>query len=448
MKKNLLYIFADQWRYHALGCVGEDSVFTPNMDSFAKESLSFTNAVSTYPLCSPHRAALLTGKYPLSCGMWTNCKTGLFLSPTLAPQEVTLGDILKKEGYDTAYIGKWHLDGSDLNYYKKPEAGTEGWDAYTPPGERRHGFDYWHSYGAMDRHLHPHYFEGSSNRICVDEWSPAHERKVLENYLENIRDKDKPFAAVLSWNPPHPPYDQVPSDFMQYYKEDLPFRENVPDSMRKDEHYLDNFRSYYCAVSGLDHEFGLIIDFLKSHDLYDDTCVVLSSDHGDCMGSHGLYGKNIWYEESIHIPLYIHDSALPSGYRNNLVESCDHLPTILEILDIGIPDTVEGSSALSCNKEHAFLCMMPGMGDLVDAYLKLGYDSKCFGWRGIRTKTHTYVINSGTGPCEKQERLLYDNANDKYQLHPVRLKKDDRISLEYDEMIRRFCEIQKDPFVF
>ena len=112
---NLLYIFADQWRAHAVGAAGEDPVVTPNMDAFAAESMACTNAVSTYPLCSPHRAALLTGKYPQSCGMWTNCKIGLDEVVMLRPQEVTITDVLHDAGYVNGYIGKWHLDGSEKN---------------------------------------------------------------------------------------------------------------------------------------------------------------------------------------------------------------------------------------------------------------------------------------------------------------------------------------------
>ncbi len=448
MKKNLLYIFADQWRYHAIGAAGEDYVCTPHMDEFCSSSLSFTNAISTYPLCSPHRASLLTGKYPLSCGFWTNCKNGVFISPTLAPQEITLGEIMKENGYDTAYIGKWHLDSSDLNFYPHPKAGTINWDAYTPPGERRHGFDFWHSYGAMDKHLHPHYFENTPEKIEPEKWSPTHEREVLENYLTNIWNKEKPFAAVLSWNPPHPPYDQVPEEFISLYDKNHIYRENVPEEMKKDSSFVKKFTEYYAAISGLDKEFGLLIDYLKANNLYDNTTIVLSADHGDCMGSHGLYGKNIWYEESIRIPLYIHDKDLEAGTKDNLVESCDHLPTLLDILKIDVPETVEGTSALSSDKEYAFLCMMPGMPELIEPYAKLGLDSKCFGWRGLRTKEFTYIIDNGTTPGFVQKRYLYDNINDKYQMNPTILETSDPRCKEFDEVLKEYCRKQKDFFLF
>ena len=127
-QKNLLYIFADQWRYHAAGFAHEDTVLTPNMDAFAKKSMCFTQAVSTYPLCSPHRAALFTGKYPTSCGMWTNCKTGLNEALMLKPQETCISDVLHDSGYYTGYIGKWHLDASEMNFTPNPISGAADWD--------------------------------------------------------------------------------------------------------------------------------------------------------------------------------------------------------------------------------------------------------------------------------------------------------------------------------
>ncbi|MBI9095965.1 MAG: sulfatase [Sphaerochaeta sp.] len=472
-KKNLLYIFADQWRYHAIGHVGEDHVQTPHMDRFAKESVCCDNAISTYPLCSPHRAALLTGKYPLSCGLWTNCKIGLAVSPSLATQEITFGDVLKREGYDTAYIGKWHLDASDVNFYERPESGSEHWDAYTPPGPRRHGFDYWHSYGAMDDHLSPHYWEDSPKRIDIKKWSPFHEREVLLDYLETKRDKDKPFCAVLSWNPPHPPYDQVPGKYKQMYERHHTFRDNVPQAMRDDPVFIEHFKEYFGAVTGIDEQFGIIMDYLKEKDLLDDTVVVLSSDHGDCMGSHGLYGKNVWYEESIRIPLYIRDSSKEAKSLPCLIESCDQMPTLLDLLDVEIPSTVEGVSFkpmldskpetlekddkkentegqqdIPKEKEYAFLCMLPGMPELIEPYKKLGLDSMCYGWRGLRTKDCTYVIDNGTEPGYEQVRYLYDNKSDPFQLNPAILQKDSPECRKLDPVLKDFCLRQKDFFLF
>ena len=164
-RPNLLYIFADQWRAHALGYKKEDPVVTPWMDRFCEESVCFSNAYSTFPLCTPHRGSLMTGKYPLSIGLWTNCKIGLEEKIMLKPQETCIANVLKEYGYDTGYIGKWHLDASELNFTSSPKSGAKEWDAFTPPGERRQGFDYWLSYGACDEHLDPHYWQDTPEQI-------------------------------------------------------------------------------------------------------------------------------------------------------------------------------------------------------------------------------------------------------------------------------------------
>jgi arylsulfatase A-like enzyme len=457
-KKNLLYIFADQWRYHAIGATGEDKVVTPNFDKFANDSIKFTNAISTYPLCSPHRAALQTGKYPLSCGFWTNCKTGLFISPTLSPKEITITDTLKANGYDTAYIGKWHLDSSDLNYYKNPKSNATNWDAFTPSGERRHNIDFWYSYGAMDNHLHPHYWKDSSKMISPGNvWSPKHETDVLLNYFEN-RDRENPFCTFLSWNPPHPPYDKVPDKYKKYYSRKTPYRNNVPEYLKSEDEYNATREEYFAAVTGIDEQFGRIYKYLEDNNLVENTIIVLSADHGDCMGSHNLFGKNVWYEESIKIPLYIKDPSLKDldGTEvDNLIESCDHMPLLLDLLNVKIPSTVEGVSVkknltkeFNEEKKYAFLCMLPGMPNLVEPFKKAGLDSMCFGFRGIRAKNFTYIIDNGTKPNFSQKRYYYDLGKDPYQMNPKELNKQDKICEKLDPILKDWSSKQKDSFLY
>ena len=139
MKTNLIYIFADQWRYHAMGWVQGDQAMTPNMDVFARQSLCFDNAYSTFPLCTPHRGSLMTGKYPFSIGLWTNCKVGLEEKLMLKPQETCIGNVLQDGGYETAYIGKWHLDAPEQNFSACPASGARDWDAYTLTDQKEGG---------------------------------------------------------------------------------------------------------------------------------------------------------------------------------------------------------------------------------------------------------------------------------------------------------------------
>ncbi|MGB2956833.1 MAG: sulfatase-like hydrolase/transferase, partial [Anaerolineales bacterium] len=121
-KPNIVFVLTDQWRAQATGYGGDPNVKTPNLDALASRSISFENAVSVCPVCTPHRASLMTGRYPLSTGMFMN---DLYLPG----DELCMGEIFEKAGYETAYIGKWHLDG-------------HGRDVFIPKN-RRQGFDYW-----------------------------------------------------------------------------------------------------------------------------------------------------------------------------------------------------------------------------------------------------------------------------------------------------------------
>ncbi|WP_282122059.1 sulfatase-like hydrolase/transferase [Algibacter mikhailovii] len=118
---NVVYILTDQWRGSALGYAGNPDVKTPNLDAFAEESVNFTNAVSVTPVCTPHRAALFTGRFPTTTGMFVN---DLYLPS----EELCMAEIFKSAGYNTAYWGKWHLDGHGRSTYI--------------PRERRQGFDF------------------------------------------------------------------------------------------------------------------------------------------------------------------------------------------------------------------------------------------------------------------------------------------------------------------
>jgi arylsulfatase A-like enzyme len=179
-KPNLLFIFPDQFRVQSMGFMNEDPVITPNLDKLAAQGMVFTNAVSNRPLCSPYRAMLMTGKYPFSNGVQTNVNTssrkfGNFLKD----DEICFGDVLKANGYYAGYIGKWHLDapgGPDVERWQDAV-----WGTFTPPGPKRHGFDFWHAYGCHNRHDDPYYWETNASiedTLFPGEWSPIHEAKV------------------------------------------------------------------------------------------------------------------------------------------------------------------------------------------------------------------------------------------------------------------------------
>lgn len=464
-KPNLIYIFADQWRRQAVGFEGEDQVFTPNIDTFAREGAIFSNAVTCSPLCSPHRASLLTGRYPISTGVYTNCKVGADVM--LSSDEVCISDVLAESGYQTGYIGKWHLDLPELNVTDQPISAAAGWDAYTPPGPKRHGFKYWYSYGAWDEHLTPHYWKDSSEKIKVNQWSAQHETDQAINFIQN-RDREQPFALFLSWNPPHSPFDQVPEKYKKLYDLDqIRMRKNVTQSAFTVhtgepvdggiEELKDKQLNYFAAISGIDDQFGRILRLLKEEKLELNTIVVLTSDHGEMMGSHGLMAKHVWYEESIGVPFFIRwPNVIPEKRTDLLLNTVDIMPTLLRLLDLEIPISVEGTdlSGFLLNREtggpeEAFISAFPGRKEAIDAFVEAGLDNREYGWRAVRTYDYTYVLHHGYAPGDKLVRYLYDLKADPYQLQPERIENisEHPLARELERKLQCWLREMKDPII-
>lgn len=447
--------------------MGEDQVLTPNIDRFARESLVFNHALSCTPLCSPHRAALMTGRYPQSNGVYTNCKNGADIM--LSPDEICIGDVLKGAGYQTGYIGKWHLDLPEQNHCPEPESGAREWDAYTPPGPKRHGFDFWYSYGAYDHHLRPHYWRDSPEMVQIEQWSLEHETDVALDY---IREKGsggnmEPFALFLSWNPPHSPFELVPELYKEIYRgREINLRPNVRwerleahtgETFESGEEALLRYtRDYFAAVSGMDEQFGRIWREIQELGISEDTLIVLSSDHGELMGSHGLMAKHSWHEESIGIPCVMNwEGKIKQGDTDMLFNSIDIMPTLLGLAGLPVPASVEGldlSGDILGNRRteisSAFICAFPGRKDAIESYSALGLDNRKYGWRGIRTQEYTYVVHKGYTPGEGTQRIFYDLKKDPYQLHPLLLKElpQTEILLALEEELQRWLDRIEDSF--
>lgn len=463
-KPNIVYVFADQWRRQAMGSQNEDPVKTPVMNKFSQESMLFKQAVTSTPLCSPHRASLITGKYPLSTGVYTNCKTGADIM--LQPDEIGIGDVLKEAGYQTGYIGKWHLDLPDLNTSNHPESGARNWDAYTPPGPKRMGFDYWYSYGAWDNHLAPHYWEDTPDKIQVNEWSVKHETDKAIQFINKAKN-NTPFALFVSWNPPHTPFEDVPDKYKEMYK-DLPrvFRKNVMtdefevhtgEEIKGDKDDLfEKQKDYFAAISGLDENFGRILNCLKDNQLEEDTIIVLTADHGEMLGSHGMMAKHVWYEESIGVPFVIRwPTKIPAQETDTLLNTVDIMPTLLKLADLEVPSSVEGTDLSQIVKgksvngpKEAFISAFPGRDVALQAFEKAGENNLENGWRAVRTATHTYVIHNGYEPGDVPVAYLYDLKHDPYQLNPKVIKNpsEDLTAQKLHERLKEWLLKRDDPF--
>lgn len=401
--------------------MGADPVLTPNLDRFAREGVVFTNAVSNRPVCSPYRASLLTGRYPFSNGVTTNCYSGSVpYDVHLREDERCVSDVLKDAGYSCGYIGKWHLEAPHEPYLFPRGAGGI-WDEYTPPGPRRHGFDFWHSYGCHDNHMRPHYWTADAPRdqyVEFDEWSPHHEAGVAVDYIRNrngaLRPADRPFALFVSVNPPHMPFEMVPPEYVARYGDktstDLLTRPNVDLNTELGQVAKRWAKHYFAAVTGVDEQFGRIVQALKDEGLENDTIVVFTSDHGEMMGSHGRMYKSSWYEESFGVPFVIRwPGHLRAGREDLLLSVPDIMPTLLGLagLERRIPTQVEGADY------SGLLLGKGGQRPTSALYLLHAPETPETSARGVKTMRYTYAIERN---ADGEQRHLFNNERDPYQM--------------------------------
>ena len=452
---NLVYVFPDQFRAMGLGCMGEDPVYTPNLDGFAAQSLNLTQACSTRPVCSPHRAMLMTGKYYPSTGVWANCNSR-HPGMQLKKEEICLTDSLKKAGYDIAYIGKWHLESPHEPYV--PSGNNRGrvkWEEWTPP-DRRHSADFWHAYNTWDDHFRPHYWTNDSTRdkrVEVREWSPIHETNVALEFLRNeggrYRRPDRPFALFLAFNPPHMPYNLVPGEYKDLYRsfpiEYICNRKNVDLESGSPGARLArrSLKNYFAMITGVDAQFGRILAALKELGLEEDTVVVFTSDHGNCIGCHDEVAKNNPYEESFRVPFLIRWPGRIRPRRDDLLLATpDIYPTLMDLLgrpDL-VPPAVEGAS-------HARL-FRGGEGPRPKSVLYCGplrRGNPSIGERGVRTHRYTLVIEKFQD--RPPRTILFDNRSDPYQLKNIAAASPALVKELEEKHLRPWLERIRDPWL-
>lgn len=389
-KPNLLFVFADQWRQQAFGYAGNPNVKTPNIDRFAAASVNFDNAVSGCPVCTPYRASLMTGVYPNVHKLMVNdqCLHERYAGPFLA-------ECLRDGGYRTAYIGKWHIDGNGRN-------------AFVPP-ERRLGFDWWKGFECTHDYQDSPYYFGDDPRPHV--WDGYDADAQADEACRYLREEtgDAPFALFLSWGPPHNPYDTAPAAFRAMYdpaKLELPA--NVPDDCAGQA--CRELAGYYAHCSALDAAFGRLIEALSETGLDQSTIVVFTSDHGDMLGSRGMFRKQKPWAESLRVPFLVrHPQVCGPRTERVPIDAPDLMPTLLSLCGLPIPGTVQGqdfsatiTEGRSCGIDSALLA-------LYSPFHEWRRDNGGRELRGLHDERYTYV-RTLAGPW-----LLYDNLADPQQ---------------------------------
>ncbi len=339
-RPNVIWILSDQHRAQATGYRGDCNARTPNMDRLATTGANFINAYSGYPLCCPFRGSLLTSVYPNKCvpGHEYALPEGMR----------TIADCFNSEGYDTFYLGKWHLDGA-----KEKDVPT---NVHIVPPNRRGGFKKWVGYennnSQYDCWMHGHKDEQEVPLFRVKGYETDALTDLFIDYLDEKHETHEPFFAVLSVQPPHEPHVAPPEYMGKYNPAEIKLRPNVPSSDKLVAKVRRDLAGYYAQIENFDYNVGRILKHLIDSGDYFNTHIIIMSDHGDCRGSNGHLRKNIPFEEAIRIPFiisgevpapYNFDGRLSGDIDEALINHVDIAPTTLGLCGIEKPQWMEGT---------------------------------------------------------------------------------------------------------
>jgi len=428
---NIVFVFSDQQRYGTIGCTGCSLIQTPSLDRLADEGVLFRQAFSSCPICSPYRGQVLTGRYSHTNGVVDN-------EYRLFRNQVTLAQVLKAAGYRTAYVGKWHL----------------GYGPYT--AEQRYGFDYMAAYNCRHDYFSVDYWENETGPHRLDQWAPAGETDLAMRFIQSHHETDpnNPFFLMMSWGPPHWPYDQYPDEYRIYDPKDVEVPPNVPEQM--EAFARREIADYYGNSTGLDAQMGRLLDCLERQGLRDNTVICYASDHGDHLSSHG-YGKpgDTWlhhtkraskatpHEEAIHVPFILSYPERVGARKQTdvLFSSVDVMPTLLSLAEIDVPAVVHGRDL-----SHAAL---GGEGPEPDSvYLQIlgpGWPRRgdwVGFWRGLRT--HRWVYARW---LHNEDVWLFDRENDPFEMTNLAGAPEyAEIQHRLDQRLRDWIDATEDPF--
>lgn len=422
---NILVFLCDQLRRQALSCYGDPNVSTPNLDRLANRGVTFDNACSTYPVCVPFRFTLMTGQYA-----HTRCISAI--GYRMSPAERTLADEFNDAGYDTYYLGKWHLDGGSDVIYTLGNGPLRNRPVRKP---YRGNWKKWLGFELINSHFETFVFEDDAEEPTL---LPGYQTEVLGELTRSTlrkRDPEKPFFCLLSVEPPHPPFEAPEEDLARWRDGELQLPPNFglvdvqhdgyPDrnalaAYRKlaSGHQLELNRIYYAMIENLDREVGRMLDFLEEEGLAANTVVMFLSDHGEMSGAHGCTGKSCPLEESVGIPLMVVDPRYPErGGTRVSAPTCteDLFPTLCGLAGITPRDEMPGEDLSSLLAQGGELAR-PGvmLQHLHDARREGAYFEH--NWRVFRSARYMYeVFGRCTEPLVPWR--FYDLENDPHQLH-------------------------------
>lgn len=429
--RNIVFILIDDMRHDSMSNAGHPFLKTPALDALAAGGVKFRNSFVTTSLCSPSRATILTGLYAHRHQILDN-------STRLDPALPIFPALLRRAGYRTAFVGKWHMGGSSA--------------------EPRPGFDHWASFRGQGKYF-------------VNQFNIDGERRKVEGYVTDVitglatdwvkkaaRDRSRPFMLYMSHKAVHGPFRPAPRhrDAMDdvkivppasmadtpenYHRKPRWVREQrdswhgVNDMYFKGMSYDAFMRDFHGAMLAVDESVGRLVNTLKELDLLESTLIIFTSDNGFLHGEHGLIDKRCMYEESIRVPLLMSCPELFGAgvVLDHLVLNLDIAPTIIEAAGIPVPGSMQGKSFLR----------LPIQADepwrqsfLYEYYWERSFPETPTVF-GVRTDRYKYMEYHGVWCTNELYDLQQDPREMRNLLSTPRRKRPVRVDSGYEETVK------------
>lgn len=326
-RKNIIFYFSDQQRWDTI-----NEEVTPNLCRLAEEGVLFENNFTCQPVCGPARACIQTGVYATQCGCYYN---GIPLPDNITP----MAHYFNEAGYETAYVGKWHLASDRL-----PGIGFHC-EKTAVPKEKQGEYQYWRAADVLEFTSHGYdgyVFDGEGNKIDFKGYRADCINDFALEFLEN-RNSEKPFFMFISQLEPHHQNDH---HCYEGFKETVEKYRNYPipsDLSFLKGDYEQMYPDYISAINRLDYNVGRLVEKLKDMGIYDDTIIIYTSDHGSHFKTRNPEYKRSCHESATHTPLIIKGGGFEGGKRETRLSSLiDIPPTLLSMAQIPVPSSYMG----------------------------------------------------------------------------------------------------------
>lgn len=404
---NIIFYFSDQQRWDTLGCYGQKLPVTPNLDELAREGVKFANMFTCQPVCGPARACLQSGRYATQIGCWRNAQA--------LPQGIpTLAGAFRGAGYETAYVGKWHLASNKSSY--EESGGPEDFEIRAVPPERRGGYEYWMASDVLEFTSHGYdgyVFDGDGRRRDFVGYRADCINNYAIQFLHN-RQRNRPFFLFLSQIEPHHQNDHHRFEGPDGSRRKFANYEVPGDLVGTEGDWRENYPDYLGQCHSLDENVGRLVDTLKDQGLWDNTILFYTSDHGSHFCTRNGEYKRACHDACTHVPLIAVGGPFQGGKTvHELVSLLDLPVTLLDCAGITPPEEFVGQSLLPLLKGDT-------SGRPEEVFMQI---SESEIGRAIRTPQYTYCVRAqgdawnSPGATLYEEEYFYVLADDPHQRH-------------------------------